>query len=111
MSDTEWQVEMRTCFLRLDIVVLLHCLNLFIPIETIERDVSVLLHLYIIPINKKAKGVEISLPPTHAKHKCAQKTSCNEYHLLFQVGFVFLFSLFFLLPREWKKNDCMNSVV
>lgn len=45
MSDTEWQVEMRTCFLRLEIVVLLHCLNFFIPIETIEREVSVLSHL------------------------------------------------------------------
>lgn len=40
MSDTEWQVEMRTCFLRLEIVVLLHCLNPFIPIKTVERDVQ-----------------------------------------------------------------------
>lgn len=41
MSDTEWQVEMRTHFLRLELVVILHCLNLFIPIKTVERDVLV----------------------------------------------------------------------
>lgn len=65
VSRREWQVEMRTCFLRLEIVVLLHCLNLFIPIESIERDVSVLSHLYIILINKK-QNVEISLQCIHA---------------------------------------------
>lgn len=63
MSRTEWQVEMRTCFLRLEIVVLLHCLNLFIPIESIERDVSVLSNLYIVLINKKQKMLKFLSSP------------------------------------------------
>ena len=45
-EENEWQIEMRTCLLRLETVVLLHCLNLFIPFMSIERDVSVLSHLY-----------------------------------------------------------------
>lgn len=64
MSGGERQAVMRTCFLRLELVVLLHCFNLFIHIESIERDVSVLSHLYIILINMNAK--DVSLQSTHA---------------------------------------------
>lgn len=106
MSDTEWQVEMRTCFLRLEIVVLLHCLNLFIPIETIERDVSVLSHLNIIPINKKSKRCWNFSPA----YTCETHTNVHRKQVAMNITYYFrldlfsFFSLFFLLPREWKKK-------
>lgn len=105
MSDTEWQVEMRTCFLRLEIVVLLHCLNPFIPIKTVERDISVLSHLYIILINNEQKVLK-SLSCLHMQ----THTNVHRKQVAMNITYYFrldLFSLFFLsffwLPREWKK--------
>lgn len=105
MSKAEWQVVMRTCFQRLEIVVFLHCLNLFIPNESTERDSSVLSHLYMIIIKKNQKMLNVlsSLHTQTYTHKCAQKTSRNEYHLLFQVGFVFLFCLFVFSSKRMEK--------
>lgn len=119
MSGTEWQVEMRTFFseLRLEIVVLLHRLNLFIPIKSIERDVSVS-HLYIILIKKKQKMLKFlssvhmqTHTHIHTRHIYAHTLS-NVYRKQVAMNITHysrldlfsFFSLFFLfLPREWKK--------
>lgn len=132
MSRTEWQVEMRTWYLRLEIVVLLHCLNLFIPIESIERDVSVLSHLYIILINKKQKMLKMSLhsPVYTCKHTHKQNTHKRThihtdpnvhrkqvamnitYYSRLDLFSFFFFSFFsFFCFQENGKNDCMNMVI
>lgn len=74
MSDTEWQVEMRTWLLRLELV-LPHCLNRFIPIETRERENFSF--ITFVHYSSLTKGVELSLLSTHADtHKmCTENKS------------------------------------
>lgn len=104
MSGREWQVETRTCFLRLEIVVLLHCLNLFIPIESIERDLSVLSHLYIILINKRQKDVLSSLHmQTHTNVHRKQVAMNITYYSRLDLFSFYSFFFFFASKRMEKK--------
>lgn len=135
MSRAEWQVEMRTFFseLRLEIVVLLHRLNLFIPIKSIERDASVS-HLYIILINKKQKMLKF-LSNIHTQthtytyytqdtytHTHTRSQMCTENKsqwisptipgwICFPFFFFFFVFFFFFQENGKKNNDCMNLVV
>ena len=103
--DENGRSETRTCFLRLEIVVLLHCLNLFIPIESIERDLSVLSHLYIILINKKQKDVLSSLHmQTHTNVHRKQVAMNITYYSRLDLFSFFLSSFFFFASKRMEKK-------
>lgn len=86
-------------FLRLELVVLLHCFNLFIHIQSIERDVSVLSHLYIILINERAK---MSLYTHTNVHRKQVAMNITDYSRLDLFSFFFLF-FFFCFQENGKK--------